>query len=106
MSKYNSPSYGIHVKTIRDWKYCSIRKKKMYSASVAEITILSLIRTAIKKPFPQLQPACSEVNDFKGGYEPEGSGSLSKTPDGEKYDVQELVDKIAKRIQIMLDIIS
>ncbi len=37
-----------------------------------------------------------EVNDFKGGYEPEGSGSLLKTPDGKEYSVQELVDKIAK----------
>ena len=51
-----------------------------------------------KKPFLQLQPTkyIPEVNDFKGGYEPEGSGSLSKTQMEKNMSVQELVDKIAK----------
>ena len=71
----------------------------MYSASVTKLPYLYYVQEQLnKKPFLQLQPTniFQKSNDFKGGYEPEGSGSLSKTPDGKEYSVQELVDKIAK----------
>ena len=71
----------------------------MYSASVTKLPYLYYVQEQLNKK--AISPTTTykyipEVNDFKGGYEPEGSGSLSKTPDGKEYSVQELIDKIAK----------
>ena len=90
-SKYNSPSYG-NTAGINP-------QKEMYSASVTKLPYLYYVQEQLNKKAISLTTTYKyipEVNDFKGGYEPEGSGSLSKTPDGKEYSVQELVDKIAK----------
>ena len=99
-SKYNSPSYGIYVKQLETGNTAGINpQKEMYSASVTKLPYLYYVQEQLNKK--AISPTTTykyipEVNDFKGGYEPEGSGSLSKTPDGKEYSVQELVDKIAK----------
>ncbi len=51
----------------------------MYSASVTRITILVLRQEQLNHFSTTTYKYIPEVNDFKGGYEPEGSGSLSKT---------------------------
>ena len=100
-SKYNSPSYGIYVKQLETGNTAGINpQKEMYSASVTKLPYLYYVQEQLNKK--AISPTTTykyipEVNDFKGGYEPEGSGSLSKTPDGKEYSVQELVDKIAKK---------
>ena len=100
-SKYNSPSYGIYVKQLETGNTAGINpQKEMYSASVTKLPYLYYVQEQLNKK--SISPTTTykyipEVNDFKGGYEPEGSGSLSKTPDGKEYSVQELVDKIAKK---------
>nr|WP_272142174.1 serine hydrolase [Streptococcus parasanguinis] len=99
-SKYNSSSYGIYVKQLETGNTAGINpQKEMYSASVTKLPYLYYVQEQLNKK--AISPSTTykyipEVNDFKGGYEPEGSGSLSKTPDGKEYSVQELVDKIAK----------
>ena len=99
-SKYNSPSYGIYVKQLETGNTAGINpQKEMYSASVTKLPYLYYVQEQLNKK--AISPTTTykyipEVNDFKGGYEPEGSGSLSKTPDGKEYSVQELIDKIAK----------
>ena len=81
-SKYNSPSYGIYVKQLETGNTAGINpQKEMYSASVTKLPYLYYVQEQLnKKPFLQLQPTniFQKSNDFKGGYEPEGSGSLSK----------------------------
>ena len=99
-SKYNSPSYGIYVKQLATGKTAGINpQKEMYSASVTKLPYLYYVQEQLNKKV--ISPTTTykyipEVNHFKGSYEPEGSGSLSKTPDGKDYSVQELEDKIAK----------
>lgn len=99
-SKYNSPSYGIYVKQLATGNTAGINpQKEMYSASVTKLPYLYYVQEQLNKKV--ISPTTTykyipEVNHFKGSYEPEGSGSLSKTPDGKDYSVQELEDKIAK----------
>ena len=99
-SKYNSPSYGIYVKQLATGNTAGINpQKEMYSASVTKLPYLYYVQEQLNKK--AISPTTTykdipEVNHFKGSYEPEGSGSLSKTPDGKDYSVQELEDKIAK----------
>lgn len=99
-SKYNSPSYGIYVKQVATGNTAGINpQKEMYSASVTKLPYLYYVQEQLNKKV--ISPTTTykyipEVNHFKGSYEPEGSGSLSKTPDGKDYSVQELEDKIAK----------
>lgn len=99
-SKYNSPSYGIYVKQVAIGNTAGINpQKEMYSASVTKLPYLYYVQEQLNKKV--ISPTTTykyipEVNHFKGSYEPEGSGSLSKTPDGKDYSVQELEDKIAK----------
>lgn len=99
-SKYNSPSYGIYVKQVATGNTAGINpQKEMYSASVTKLPYLYYVQEQLNKK--AISPTTTykyipEVNHFKGSYEPEGSGSLSKTPDGKDYSVQELEDKIAK----------
>lgn len=99
-SKYNSPSYGIYVKQVATENTAGINpQKEMYSASVTKLPYLYYVQEQLNKKV--ISPTTTykyipEVNHFKGSYEPEGSGSLSKTPDGKDYSVQELEDKIAK----------
>ncbi|MBC8775255.1 serine hydrolase [Streptococcus sp. IMAU 99161] len=99
-SKYNSPSYGIYVKQVATGNTAGINpQKEMYSASVTKLPYLYYVQERLNKKV--ISPTTTykyipEVNHFKGSYEPEGSGSLSKTPDGKDYSVQELEDKIAK----------
>lgn len=99
-SKYNSPFYGIYVKQLATGNTAGINpQKEMYSASVTKLPYLYYVQEQLNKK--AISPTTTykyipEVNHFKGSYEPEGSGSLSKTPDGKDYSVQELEDKIAK----------
>ena len=80
-SKYNSPSYGIYVKQLETGNTAGINpQKEMYSASVTNYhTCTTSKNSSIKAISPTTTyKYIPEVNDFKGGYEPEGSGSLSK----------------------------
>lgn len=99
-SKYNSPSYGIYVKQVATGNTAGINpQKEMYSASVTKLPYLYYVQEQLNKKVispMKTYKYIPEVNHFKGSYEPEGSGSLSKTPDGKDYSVQELEDKIAK----------
>ena len=71
----------------------------MYSASIAKLLYLYYTQKEVNESHVDLQTSLKytkEVNDYPGAYEPEGSGSISKTPDDKEYTVADLINRVAK----------
>ena len=100
-SKYNSPSYGIYVKQLETGNTAGINpQKEMYSASVTKLPYLYYVQEQLNKKSHfsnyNLQIYSRRSMISKVAMNQKEVVSLSKTPDGKEYSVQELVDKIAK----------
>lgn len=73
--------------------------QEMYSASIAKLLYLYYTQKEINENHVDIQTPLKyikEVNDYPGAYEPEGSGSISKTPDDKEYTVADLINRVAK----------
>ena len=98
--KYNKDGIAVYVKQVDTGKTAGIHEdQKMYSASIAKLLYLYYTQKEINENRVDLQTPLKytkEVNDYPGAYEPEGSGSISKTPDDKEYTVADLINRVAK----------
>ena len=98
--KYNKDGIAVYVKQVDTGKTAGIHEdQEMYSASIAKLLYLYYTQKEINENRLDLQTPLKyikEVNDYPGAYEPEGSGSISKTPDDKDYTVADLINRVAK----------
>lgn len=98
--KYNKDGIAVYVKQVDTGKTAGIHEdQEMYSASIAKLLYLYYTQKEINENRVDLQTPLKytkEVNDYPGAYEPEGSGSISKTPDDKEYTVADLINRVAK----------
>ena len=98
--KYNKYGIAVYVKQVDTGKTAGIHEdQEMYSASIAKLLYLYYTQKEINENRLDLQTPLKytkEVNDYQGAYEPEGSGSISKTPDDKEYTVADLINRVAK----------
>ena len=98
--KYNKDGIAVYVKQVDTGKTAGIHEdQEMYSASIAKLLYLYYTQKEINENRVDLQTPLKytkEVNDYPGAYEPEGSGSISKTPDDKDYTVADLINRVAK----------
>ena len=98
--KYNKDGIAVYVKQVDTGKTAGIHEdQEMYSASIAKLLYLYYTQKEVNESHVDLQTSLKytkEVNDYPGAYEPEGSGSISKTPDDKEYTVADLINRVAK----------
>ena len=98
--KYNKDGIAVYVKQVDTGKTAGIHEdQEMYSASIAKLLYLYYTQKEVNENRVDLQTPLKyikEVNDYPGAYEPEGSGSISKTPDDKDYTVADLINRVAK----------
>lgn len=98
--KYNKDGIAVYVKQVDTGKTAGIHEdQEMYSASIAKLLYLYYTQKEVNENRVDLQTPLKyikEVNDYPGAYEPEGSGSISKTPDDKDYTVVDLINRVAK----------
>ena len=98
--KYNKDGIAVYVKQVDTGKTAGIHEdQEMYSASIAKLLYLYYTQKEVNESHVDLQTSLKytkEVNDYQGAYEPEGSGSISKTPDDKEYTVADLINRVAK----------
>lgn len=97
---YQQEGFSIYVKQLDTGKEAGIHQdQKMYAASILKLPYLYDAQEKINQGVYTLETSfsySSAVNDFPGSYRPEGSGSLPKVADNKEYQLQELIQKVAK----------
>ena len=99
-SKYKKADFSIYVKQLETGKEAGINPdQQMYSASVTKIPYLYYAQEQLNNHSLSLDKKLkytAAVNDFAGAYDPEGSGSISKSANDKEYSVQDLINGVAK----------
>ena len=99
-SKYKKADFSIYVKQLETGKEAGINPdQQMYSASVTKIPYLYYAQEQLNNHSLSLDKKfkyTGAVNDFAGAYDPEGSGSISKSANDKEYSVQDLINGVAK----------
>ncbi|MGT2887822.1 serine hydrolase [Streptococcus didelphis] len=100
INKYNNSNYSVFVKQLDTQASAGINAEQaMYSASVAKLAILYFVQDKINSGQLQANKTLTykeEVNKFRGAYDPEGSGQISKKADNNNYTVDDLLQATAK----------
>lgn len=98
--KYKNSHLSIYVKSLSSEEIAGVNQTiKRYSASIAKLPLLYYVQeeiTAGNIKWTDYLYYVKDVSSFKGSYLPEGSGSISKEADQLPYQVEDLIDKIAK----------
>lgn len=99
-SKYKKNDFSIYVKQLDTGREAGINPdQQMYSASVTKLAYLYYAQEELTNHTLSLDKKLkytAAVNDFAGAYNPEGSGSISKSSDDKEYSVQDLINGVAK----------
>lgn len=99
-SKYKKNDFSIYVKQLDTGREAGINPdQQMYSASVTKLAYLYYAQEELTNHTLSLDKKLkytAAVNDFVGAYNPEGSGSISKSSDDKEYSVQDLINGVAK----------
>ncbi|MBF0786990.1 MULTISPECIES: serine hydrolase [unclassified Streptococcus] len=99
-TKYSSKNIAVYVKKLSTGETAGVNQEKMmYAASVAKLPTLYYVQENINRKKINLTDSVKyvkETEDFDGAYEPEGSGSIDKIPDNQKYRIDDLIDRTAK----------
>lgn len=98
--KYNKGNLSVYVEQISTGLSAGINQDKtMYSASVSKIPLLYYAQHQLNQGKISLGDKVKyekKVHEFKGAFDPEGSGSISKTADNKEYTIEELMKKVAQ----------
>ena len=99
-SRYQQPDFGIYVKDLISGKEAGVNQEvPTYSASVAKLPYLYYAEQQIRQGKVKLDQKLKyspEVNEYKGAYDPEGSGSLPKFPDNKDYSLADVMSRVAR----------
>lgn len=99
-SNYQKEKYAIYVEKPSTNQVAGINQDKlMYSASISKLPLLYYVQQQLDQGHISLTDKLKyieEVNEFKGAYDPEGSGSIPKTADDKEYSVDDLIKLVAK----------
>lgn len=99
--KYNNQErISVYVKQLDTGKIAAINdEKSMYAASVAKLGVLYYAQERLSHKKLSLSDEyqyTSAVNGFPGAYDPDGSGKISKMPDGKNYSLENLLKAVAQ----------
>lgn len=100
LSKYNKPNLSIYVKQLDDDQTAEVNSNRiMYGASVTKLATIYEVQKQLQTEQLKLTDSLRyipEVHDYRGFYNPEGAGHLSKEADGKTYTVEELLKALTK----------
>lgn len=98
--KYNKANLSIYVEQISTGLSAGINPDKtMYSASVTKLPLLYYTQRQLDQGKIALSDKLkyeAKIHEFKGAFDPEGSGTISKTADNKDYTIEELMKKVAQ----------
>lgn len=98
--KYQSKNIAVYVKKLSTGETAGVNQDQMmYAASVTKLPTLYYVQEKLNHVKMNLTDSVKyvkETEDFDGAYEPEGSGSIDKTPDNQKYRIDDLINRTAK----------
>lgn len=99
-SKYNKAKLSVYVEQLTTGVSAGINQDKvMYSASISKLPLLYYVQEQLNQGKISLSDKVkyvAKVHDFKGAFDPTGSGSISKTADNKDYTIEELMKKLLK----------
>lgn len=99
-SKYNKAKLSVYVEQLTTGVSAGINQDKvMYSASISKLPLLYYVQEQLNQGKISLSDKVkyvAKVHDFKGAFDPTGSGSISKTADNKDYTIEELMKKVAQ----------
>lgn len=99
--KYKKSSLGIYVQQLETGLTAGVNQERaLYSASLSKLPILYYIQHQLdagKIKLTDTYKYSKAVNEFKGHYEPAGSGSLPKLADNQTYKVADLLKRTAQQ---------
>lgn len=98
--KYQEDGLGIYVKQLDTNQVAGIKlDQAMYSASITKLPYLYYIQKQVLDGTLKWTDTFlykKETEEYDGAYDPAGTGSLPKEPDGKNYSLKELEEKAAK----------
>ncbi|MGT2800295.1 serine hydrolase [Streptococcus marmotae] len=99
-SKYSSKNIAVYVKKLSTGETAGVNQDTMmYAASVTKLPTLYYAQVKLDEGKINLTDTVKyvkETEDFNGAYDPEGSGSIVKTPDNQQYRMDDLLNRTAK----------
>ncbi|MGT2716027.1 serine hydrolase [Streptococcus respiraculi] len=99
-TKYHSKNIAVYVKKLSTGETAGVNQEQlMYAASITKLPELYYVQENINQKKINLTDSVKyvkETEDFDGAYEPEGSGSIPKTPDNQNYNIGDLINRTAK----------
>lgn len=98
--KYQEEGLGIYVKQLETQQVAGVKfDQTMYSASITKLPYLYYVQKQVLDGTLKWTDTFfykKETEDYDGAYDPAGTGSLPKEPDGKNYSLKELEEKAAK----------
>lgn len=98
---FNKADLAIYVKSMTSQQVATINADKLfYAASVAKLPTLYYAQEQLNKGKFTLNQALKyskQVHNFRGSYDPEGSGDMSKSADDKDYSVETVLKAIAQQ---------
>lgn len=98
--KYKDDGIGIYVKQLDTDQVAAVKADQtMYSASITKLPYLYYVQQQVQDgnlKWTDTFTYTKETEDYDGAYDPAGTGSLPKEPDGKTYSLKELEEKAAK----------
>ncbi|MGT2907588.1 serine hydrolase [Streptococcus dentiloxodontae] len=98
--KYNSANLSVYVKQIDTGKTAGINEdKEMYAASIAKLGVLYYTQQQILDGNLNLSDEVkytADVHNFKGAYNPDGTGIISKDADNKSYSIENLLKAVSQ----------
>lgn len=99
-TKYQSKNLSVYVKKLSTGETAGVNQDQMmYAASVTKLPTLYYVQENINRKNINLTDSVKyikETEDFDGAYESEGSGSIDKRPNNQKYRIDDLINHTAK----------
>lgn len=101
LAKHKKPQVSIYVKRLDDGLEAGVNEDlAMYGASVTKLATIYETQRQLDEGSLKLSDKfkyVKEVHQFRGFYDPEGAGNISKVPDGKDYTVEELLKAVTQQ---------
>lgn len=99
-NRYQNENLSVFVKQLSTQNTAGIHQDKMmYAASVTKLATLYYVQYQLdqgKYHLSQGLQYTKPTEEFKGAYNPTGSGSIVKSPDNHHYRIDDLINRVAK----------
>lgn len=100
LSKYKKDNIGVYVQRLDDDQVAGVNQDTiMYGASVSKLATIYKVQDQLDQGKVKLTDKFKYTKDvmgYKGFYDPEGAGIISKEPDDKDYTLEDLLKALTK----------